>query len=163
PVTHRGRPPACSRGGPRSARARRERRGACNERRPGRTFGGADRAHRAAASRDPLARMAGPFVPRDRERARPEPGGRRDAALPRPAAPIAPAGAVIATTAPAPLVSGVDPAPPAAQPPTAQHPTPTGSSVRRQVSDATQTVADVTQPVTEPAAGAVQAVVANVT
>ena len=75
----------------------------------------------------------------------------------RPAAPIAPAGAVIATTAPAPLVSGVDPAPPAAQPPTAQHPTPTGSSVRRQVSDATQTVADVTQPVTEPAAGAVQA------
>ena len=81
----------------------------------------------------------------------------------RPAAPIAPAGAVIATTAPAPLVSGVDPAPPAAQPPTAQHPTPTGSSVRRQVSDATQTVADVTQPVTEPAAGAVQAVVANVT
>src|SRR5205823_1932715 len=80
----------------------------------------------------------------------------------RSAAPIAPAGAVIATTAPAPVVPGADPAP-AAQPPTAQHPTPTESSVRHQVSDATPTVADVTQPVTEPAAGAVQAVVANVT
>src|SRR5207253_2191282 len=77
--------------------------------------------------------------------------------------PIAPAGAVIATTAPAPVVSRADPAPPAAQPPTAQHPTPPGSSVPRQVSDATQTVADVTQPVTEPAAGVVQAVVADVT
>ena len=33
----------------------------------------------------------------------------------------------------------------------------------RHVSDATQTVAEVTQPVTGPAAGAVQAVVTNVT